>query len=190
MRGVDIMATDDELDEIDLFIDDLGWPQQSNQSQGSGGWPQGGVNIPIPVGSPGTRPGQSTGSSAAGILGTPGVSVSQPLGGGLAQNINLINSIIDVPTKTIVQYVIVPDDGSPCLELCEQQVITPREIIGIAKFINTINTMIAVDFSLKINWSELMQNLLISRHFKEGHANMHLYDNETEVLYIFLFDDL
>ncbi len=188
MRGVDnIMATDDDMEEIDLAIDDLGWPN---------------INIPIPQPG-GTIPvgggtGQSSWSGSIGV--SPGVSVNQPLGGGLSQNMGgsiipapayqSIN-IIDVSTKTMIQYVIVPaDDITPCLELCEQQVITPREIIGIAKFISTVNTMIATGFALKTNWSELVKNLGITRHFKQGHIDMFQYDNSTEVLYLFLFDDV
>jgi len=172
-----------DLDEIDFNLEDLGWPpavtgQGGSVSGSAGSWPAG---TPIPVGSSGAT-GQSSVSGGAftggSILGA----------GSINQNVNMKLALITTTLKTDVRYVIVPEDG-PCLELEEQKIITPREMIGISKFINMVNCMIATDFALAVKWTELMLNLGISKHFVTGKANMSMYDDDTEVLYLFLFDD-
>jgi hypothetical protein len=180
---------DEDMDDIDFNLDDLGWPPAvtgsvgSSSSSGSassgsgvGGW-AGSVNIP--VGSTGV-------SGQSGSI--PGGAIGQSMGGGIAGSVSMKLALIMTTIKSDVCYVIVPDDG-PCLELQEQKIITPREMIGIAKFINMVNCMVATDFALGVNWSNLVVNLGISKHFVPGKANMAEYDEDTDILYLFLFDD-
>jgi len=170
------MGTQDDDDEIDFSLDDLNWPPMAGSSGSASGWPAGGINIPVGAGSIG-------GLGGAG-LGGAGISIN----GGL--NSQMTAAVLLTPTvKNNVKYVIVPEDGSPCLELEEQKTITPREMIGISKFINMVNNMISADFVLFVNWTSLIKNLGIERHFVQGLPNMPSYDQDNDTLYLFLFDD-
>jgi hypothetical protein len=91
--------------------------------------------------------------------------------------------------KTSVVYVVVFDDGST-LQLQEQSIITPREMINIAKFINMVTNYCVAGIagqSFDVKWSDLVMSLKIDKHFVSGprHAN---YDTSTDVLYVFLMD--
>lgn len=91
-------------------------------------------------------------------------------------------------SKYIVEYIIVPHEG-PCLELFEESRITPREMIGICKFLGLVQVAItAASHGLVMDWSELIQELGIERHFSPGLPSPDDYKQDEEILYIFLYD--
>jgi len=168
---------DDDMDELDINLDELNWPPGTAGSGGAGntgsaGWPAGGINIPV---------SGSSGSAGVGSVGGSAVAGKAGIG-------STMLALILSQVKSDVRYVIVPEDG-PCLELEEQKIITPREMIGISKFINVVNCMIASDFALGVNWSELIKKLGITKHFITGKQDVAQYDDDTDILYLFLFDD-
>lgn len=93
--------------------------------------------------------------------------------------------------KYFVEYIIVPSDGSPCLELCEETKITPREMIGICKFLGMVqiaSMALAAGAGFEICWSEYINELGIARHFSPGFQSADDYSSTDDVLYIFLHD--
>lgn len=95
-------------------------------------------------------------------------------------------------SKKNIKYVIVTNNGGPCLELDEQQKITPREMIGICKFINTVQmvaTGLAAGFDIEFEWIELIENLGIRHHFTAGLSDYTQYSLSDENLYVFLFEN-
>ena len=91
--------------------------------------------------------------------------------------------------KTSVEYVVVLRDNTT-LVLQEQQIISPREMIGIAKFVNTVTGYClasVVGQVVDISWSDLISSLKIDKHFIPGPSKSS-YDTTGEVLHIFLED--
>jgi hypothetical protein len=91
--------------------------------------------------------------------------------------------------KSRISYVVVCNDGHT-LELAEQQSLTAREMIGIAKFINTVTgyaMALAAGANIVVVWSELINKLGIQRHFTAG-LDVDQYDEDGDVLHIFLVD--
>lgn len=95
----------------------------------------------------------------------------------------ITTSISQKTPITSVMYLLVFSDDS-CMELQEQNPITPREMIGLCKFINTVQ--LATQSSMEVNWEELMYDLGISRHFVSGRLHHNEYDDEG-VFYVKLF---
>lgn len=124
----------------------------------SGGGLTGGVNIT-----------SSNFTSSWGIVGANGAPIT--------------TSISQKTPITSVMYLIVFSDNS-CLELQEQNPITPREMIGLCKFINMVQ--LVSQSSMEVNWEELMYDLCISRHFVSGRLHHSEYDDEG-VFYVKLF---
>lgn len=83
---------------------------------------------------------------------------------------------------TDVEFLIVTRTGD-LLMLNEKNPITPREMIGICKFI-----MLAQSCdNITVDWSEIIHVLGIERHFDDvGSLDMMLYDHS--VVYIHLYD--
>jgi hypothetical protein len=65
------------------------------------------------------------------------------------------------PITSVVYLIVLPDNTY--LELREQNPITPREMIGLCKFINTIQ--LVSNAHVEVNWEKLIQDLNITRHF-------------------------
>ena len=95
----------------------------------------------------------------------------------------ITTSISQKTPITSVMYLLVFSDDS-CMELQEQNPITPREMIGLCKFINTVQ--LVTQSSMEVNWEELMYDLGISRHFVAGRLHHSEYDDEG-VFYVKLF---
>ncbi len=168
---------DSDEDMIDLSLDSLNWPPSAPSAGGfSGGssiWGSSGGGLSIPAG---------------GVSGSAGGVSSGGVGGLLSPGQLSMNFSIGNPTvKTDVEYIVVPETGD-CLEMWEQTPITPREIIGLAKFVNMV-TMYMNSTNIKMKWSEVIESLGIERHFTPGLSNMHQYNMDTETLYVFLIDD-
>lgn len=87
--------------------------------------------------------------------------------------------------KTDVKYIIVLHDNS-CLEFEEQNPVSPREIIGIMKFITMVNSHLKE--GTNVGWKKLTENLLIERHFISGHIHYNEYDQSGQTLFMFLMD--
>jgi hypothetical protein len=85
-----------------------------------------------------------------------------------------------IPKKG-VKYVIVQKGGSK-LELVEQQTISPREMIGICKFINAVSMATTQASTTKMRWSDLIQNLKIEKHFQP------MSNQDSDYHYIYLND--
>ncbi len=158
----------DSIDKDDA--EDLGYP-----NLGSGG-------IPYTGGSSGSI-GGSTGSGSTGGTGTNTAPQHQTFIGQLQ---SIISSMTLPTPKTSVCYVVVLEDGS-CLELDEQQVMTPREMLNLCKFVNLVSGAVTAP-DLFLNWSEIIKNLGIRRHFKDGLDDYTAYPDDSDVLYIYLFD--
>jgi hypothetical protein len=170
--------------DVDSFETDGG----AISGKGNVVWPGIG-SIPTPSPQPGQNsggtPGSSiiwTGSITGGAQGgssgftVTGVPASTPL-----------FSLTAAVVKTSVRYVIVKLDNS-CLELEEQQPITPREMIGICKFLGVVSSVVTAGGSVKVNWSDFIANNKIERHFVSGKSSFLQYDHNTEVLYVLLHD--
>lgn len=157
-------------------------------------------------GSIGAINGGSTGSSS-GILNSSGLPVNGTMGitnsitpmlNFLAPGLNLPKPVVTVSyprsgITTDVRYVIVQNDGA-CIELAEDPMITPREMIGISKFIAVVNlvqqtTTTPSQGSVEIYWSELVESLRIERHFAANGLTVSSY-NTPNTLHIFLHDPL
>ena len=95
----------------------------------------------------------------------------------------ITTSISQKAPITSVMYLVVLQDNS-CLELQEQNPITPREMIGLCKFINVVQ--LSSQSSIEVNWEELICVLNISRHFISGRLHHNEYDDEG-VFYVKLF---
>lgn len=88
--------------------------------------------------------------------------------------------------KTDIQYVIVRDNGS-CIELDPPMDMTPREIIGFSKFFSAVSAL-SMGGSVDIEWSSIIADLGIERHWCLGCPHWSQYDNTQSTLYILLFD--
>jgi hypothetical protein len=109
--------------------------------------------------------------------------------GPVGQQLNLVSPL----EKTKVRYVIIKKGGST-LELQEQDAITPRELIGLAKLMNMVSTFTTVvlgtvggGYNFHIVWSKLISQLGIEKHFVDG-LPVGDYNNDDEVLDVFLID--
>jgi hypothetical protein len=123
---------------------------------------------------------------AAGNLNWPNTNLTFTSGGAggtytAGQGVSFANTT----PKSDVQYIIVTGDGD-CLEMVEQSTVSPREMIGICKFINIV-TQAQVD-NLCIVWSDMITNLGIDRHFKNAGLTETDYDDDTPILNVFLYD--
>lgn len=134
----------------------------------NGNVPVSGGSVPVITGGGVTVSGSNY-TSSWGIVGANG----SPITASISQKAPI----------TSVMYLVVFSDNS-CLELQEQNPITPREMIGLCKFINTVQ--LASQSSMEVNWEELMYELNISRHFVSGRLHHNEYDDEG-VFYVKLF---
>lgn len=164
------------IDDDDDFITDDSGLGNSGGGQviytSNGNVPVSSGSVPIVSGSGLTGGVTITGSSfisSVGIIGSNGV----PFTASISQKAPI----------TSVMYLLVFSDNS-CLELQEQNPITPREMIGLCKFINTVQ--LVAQSSMDVNWEELMYDLGISRHFVAGRLHHSEYDDES-VFYVKLF---
>lgn len=66
--------------------------------------------------------------------------------------------------------------------------MTPREMIGICKFL--LAATHAENFGFGVQWTDLIDSLGIRRHFKNGAANHAAYPIDTPTFYIKLFDEV
>lgn len=94
-------------------------------------------------------------------------------------------------TKTNIKHIIVLEDETSTLELCELQTITPREMINISRFFSAVNSYISVGLSydFTFNWVQLIKELNIERHFKPGKTLDEYSQSQlsSETFYLFLF---
>ena len=136
-------------------------------------------------------------SSGLPVNGTVGVANSiTPMLNFLAPGLNIPKPVVTVsyPRSGItddIRYVIVQNDGA-CIELAEDPMITPREMIGISKFIAVVNlvqqaTHAPSQGSVEIYWSELVESLRIERHFVANGLTVSSY-NSSNTMHIFLYD--
>lgn len=88
-----------------------------------------------------------------------------------------------LPAKYKVEYIIEMLDGG-MLEMREQKFITPREMVGLCKFINMVSA--SIHSGIKIMWSDLITELAIDRHFVSGKNRASYSDIHTQ--YVFLID--
>jgi hypothetical protein len=128
--------------------------------------------------------------------GSPGISASPSY-----QNItwNFSNSTVtttasawqtpDPVVKSDIRYVIVNEDGTT-LELAEQAMMTPREMLNLCKFISMVQMSECEAQPLVIKWSQLIEKLNIGRHFKAGKEDYTDYDDSGEIFYLYLFDEV
>ena len=157
----------------------------------------GGVNITsggLPAGS-----GVTASSPVGAITGITGILSSGTLSAKLTSSSLTATGPNGHPTaivsggsreKIYCQYIIVLEDGM-CLELDEQLQITPREMIGICKFISVAQTAVGLAMnghSISMCWSEFIEMLALERHFTVGLTDYNLYPKDNEVIHIFLFD--
>ena len=146
-----------------------GSPQGGNQNPAAPNWP-------FPTG------------AGNGITWTVGASAASPsiiIPGSANPKLNFLRPV----PKTSVVYVVVFPDGST-LQLQEQSVITPREMINIAKFINMVTNYCVAGIAgqaFDVQWSDLIVSLKIDKHFVAGPQHQN-YDTSTDVLYVFLMD--
>jgi hypothetical protein len=134
-------------------------------------------------------------SIGIGAISSPGNSLqwttssgNQTLTGAISSHGINFNFLKQEP-KTSVEYVVVLRDNTT-LVLQEQQVISPREMIGIAKFVNIVTGYClasVVGQVVEISWSDLISSLKIDKHFVPGPSKS-TYDTTGEVLHIFLDD--
>lgn len=153
----------------------------------------------------GSSTAASAGSNFTGILNSSGQAINGTVGSinGITPMINLLapglglaKPVISVAyprsgITTDIRYVIVQNDGT-CVELAEDPMITPREMIGISKFIAVVNliqqaTLSNSKNSVEIYWSELVDSLNIDRHFASNGLTVSSY-NTPDTLHIFLYD--
>jgi hypothetical protein len=161
----------------------------------------GGVNI-TSGGLPGAAPagsGVSASSPLGNITGVTGILTNSSISAKLTSTSMQATGANGHPTaivsggkkeKIYCQYIIVLEDGM-CLELDEQLQITPREMIGICKFISVAQTAIGLAMnghSVNMCWSEFIEMLALERHFTVGLADYNLYPKDSEIIYVFLFD--
>lgn len=141
--------------------------------------PGSGISYPATIGNTGGFPsiGQLPGFSAANLT-----------AGSVALTASKANASVLVAgrgsPKDNICYVIVMEDGS-CLELEEQTPITPREMIGIVKFLTIVQSVMQAP--VEVEWLDLIANLGIDHHFVGGEDDHHDYDNTDSTLYIKLF---
>lgn len=96
--------------------------------------------------------------------------------------------LMGLTKKTLVDYIIVTTDGQ-CLELFEQEDITPQEAVNVCKFISLVQMLAShAAHGLQIQWLDIVKNLGIERHFVEGLKDYTLYPSNNESLHVFLFD--
>jgi hypothetical protein len=171
--GTDVTLNDDGT--ITIIIDDDG--SQPFAPAGGGNYQPAGGN-------------QGTGGVFAPTGGTINVNVAKS---SATPKLNFIQGASTV--KTDISYVIVLRDGST-LELTEKNPITPKEMIGITKFINTVSSYLSVvtvttltgnNKPVEISWSMLIHNLNIVRHFTAG-GGKDSYDTTGDTIYVFLND--
>ena len=146
-------------------------------------------------------------TSGSGISGSTGVAGSNNFGssiGSLAGNVSYTNPIPALTTvqltsmsitggntiaKDDIQYIVVLKDGH-CIELVEQQTMTPREMLNIAKFISMVGQVLTVapHTNIKVQWSDLIDNLGINNHFEDGFPDTKQYKLDMGIQYVFLYD--
>lgn len=123
--------------------------------------------------------GNPGGAFSSGNLNWPNTTFT--IGQGIAARAPVSVTVPDI--KEDVEYIIVRDDGTT-LVLDEQDTITPREMIGIAKFLQIVQS---VQPGVSIAWSSLIEILNIERHFMPaGDSDELLLD--SSVFYVFLND--
>ncbi len=127
---------------------------------------------------------------SSGTITTSGGGTSYVLGSGYGTiGVNgtfaFVNTNSTPVKKTDVKYIIVLCDNS-CLEFEEQNPVSPREIIGIMKFITMVNSHLKEGTS--VGWKKLTENLLIERHFVSGKIHYNEYDQSGQTQFMFLMD--
>jgi len=111
------------------------------------------------------------------ITGSP-ISVNKPA-------ITIVNSNASC---TKIRYVIIQQNGD-MLELTEKKTITPREMIGICKFLNIVAACCSHG-RMKVNWTELTKTLKIENHFEKPKVVISNSSNQSDVLEVQLHDSL
>ena len=151
-----------------------------------------GATWPLPQGGGSYQPvGGNQGSTTGPSFSPSGtIKVNTTVNNTTSPKVNLAGGSGTV--KTNVSYVIVCNDGST-LELSEQNPITPKEMIGITKFINSVSSYYVAIFAhgarstINMSWSKLIDNLGIRRHFKAGPPKA-AYDTTGDTVFVFLND--
>jgi hypothetical protein len=157
----------------------------------TGGTVTGGTwtSLPIPgSGIPTTSTGNGNITTSTGNAG----GWAAPAGGAIGNLVNTLNTVsaAKVLVKDKMRIIIQKNDGSQ-LVLEEQTVVTPQEMVGLSKFFmlmscaTTVFSASGSGYNIKINWSEVVKNLSIERHFV---TPMPLVAVPTNVLDITLFD--
>lgn len=170
------------IDDDDFIITDdsgLGISGGGQVIYTNGNVPVSGGSVPV---SGGSVPAIS-GSGLTGGLTTTGGTFTSSWGIVSANGASITATISQKAPITSVMYLLVFSDNS-CLELQEQNPITPREMIGLCKFINMVQFV--SQSSMEVNWEELMYDLGISRHFVSGRLHHNEYVDEG-VFYVKLF---
>ena len=163
-----ISKTDDDDEDYNVGATQGSiWPNYSPSIPAGNvaGSANGGI-IVTPVGS-----GTVTNITAPSPIGTLSPAQIISIGGGSAvistSQLNGV-SIAQTPKYSNITYIVKCKDGRS-LTLQEEKSITPREMIGISKFISVVSAM-AANVRGEVRWSELITNLGIERHFKEVQA--------------------
>ena len=131
------------------------------------------------------------GTSNHGTLTNSGAVITGSIGAVSAWSGPVANSLtypvtLNIPSQPVseVQYVIVDRAGN-CKEMNVSKAITPREMIGICKFIS-IATISRLDH-VSVDWTSLVQELKIEGHFVNGLNNYHSY-SQPGTHFVFLHD--
>jgi hypothetical protein len=88
--------------------------------------------------------------------------------------------------KCEVQYILVKTNGQ-CFELQFPASLTPREIIGFSQFFCAVSVYSQAS-TVNVDWTALSQDTCIEPHWKPGLSAYTLYNNNSDVQYVFLFD--
>jgi len=157
------------------------WPVPGSATGGSGTTPS-------------THPAAPTqGYPSLGAAGAVGTVPSASSATAMASIYSAITSLngsmsLSLPQpKTTVKFVIV-SPGGQCLELNEHTTITPREMIGICKFVTMVASVGTGAAPVTVSWLDLINNLGITNHFDLGQGDHTIYDSrDDECAYIKLF---
>lgn len=88
-----------------------------------------------------------------------------------------------------IKYVIIQQNGD-MLELVEKKSITPREMIGISKFLNMVTIAITPGAGMRVNWTALIRTLKIENHFEKPSVVITNPTPSSDVLEIQLHDSI
>jgi hypothetical protein len=151
------------MDQNDQFVrngvPDPSWPH-GNKSPSTGTT----TSLPIPGSGNNTQSNTTSTGNGSTITST----------GGASPWFFSNTTTIATPRKVVkdkIAYVIVKTDGTQLI-LSEQSVLTAQEMIGITKFLsvvsattNAVSAALSQGYNLQINWSQVIKDLAIERHF-------------------------